>query len=1163
MAMTLKQLFAKPVDRPIEGVIKADDQAQLQIEVEEYVLTNEIEKSLDKFLTAYNDHQNANGVWISGFFGSGKSHLLKMLAYLLQSKTIGEDEILESFREKTADNPMLRGAIDKAVAIPSKSILFNIDQKADAITKDETNALLGVFVKVFNEMQGYFGKQGHVAQFERDLDGRGIYADFQREFELIAGIPWHKGREQSILERANIAQAYAAATGTSASDADGILDRYQQDYRVSIEDFADMVHAYIQRQGNNFRLNFFVDEVGQYIADNTKLMTNLQTLAESLATKCRGRSWIIVTAQEDMNSVLGEMGQQHGNDFTKIQARFGVRMKLTSQDVAEVIQKRLLAKNEQGVTELARLHDQQVNNFKTLFEFVDGAQTHRNYRDADHFIGMYPFIPYQIQLFQLAIQALSQHSAFEGKHSSVGERSMLGVFQQVAVHIGNHDIGQLATFDLMFEGIRSSVKAAIQRSILNAEQNLNNDFAIRLLKALFLVKYVKEFKATEHNLTVLMTEGFSQDINRLRKQVQEALNLLEQQTYVQRSGAVYEYLTDEEKDIEQEIKNTEVDSSVVSDELGAMVFDRVVRDSKMRVDGAQSEYSFTRQLDGRVYKGRQYELTINVISPFNEHVNDESILISQSMGRDELLVIMPANDRLVRDLTLYARTTKYLKQNLGTAPNDHVKLLLTSKQNQNEDRLREIEVQVRDLIAQSAYIVSGQKLDLNGSDAQTKVARGFQRLIQATYPNLKMLPATVYRETDLSRYLNEASGMFGNDPVELGEAERELLNYITLQKGNGTRVTLKALVEKFERKPHGWYTAAILCTLAKLCARGRVEVRQDGNTLEDAALEQALGNTQQHGNLILAPQESFTSAQVRDLKAFYGEFFDQPAPTEEAKELATRTKEGLQRKVEELAALSQPVSHYPFLSALYPVVQKLRGVTGKSYEWYLTEFADDAEALLALKDDVISPVTSFMNGGQRVIYDEASDFIKIQEANFQSVGYDEALEIKETLAATDVFRGEGIRRVKTLMDGLRRQIEAELVKARAEAVASISALQQRLEADEKFQRLGAIERGRILESFQDVRSRLDTYTVIALVREEARRFRDNTFTQLLVQIEQLLKPAEPGTKPPAEPQYVRRNEIHVDYPGLSLESEGDVDAYVTMLRDAYLTTIRQGKRIQL
>src|SRR6185312_11279419 len=143
--MELKGIFASPVSRPIEGVIKADDETSLYVELSEYVLTNEVAKRLEHFLDAYNNYHSANGAWISGFFGSGKSHLLKMLALLLENRQIDGHTALDI-------------------------ILFNIDQKADIISKSEVDALLSVFVKVFNEMCGYYGKQGYIAQFERDLD---------------------------------------------------------------------------------------------------------------------------------------------------------------------------------------------------------------------------------------------------------------------------------------------------------------------------------------------------------------------------------------------------------------------------------------------------------------------------------------------------------------------------------------------------------------------------------------------------------------------------------------------------------------------------------------------------------------------------------------------------------------------------------------------------------------------------------------------------------------------------------------------------------------------------------------------------------------------------------------------------------------------------------
>ena len=178
--MLLNQIFAKDVQRPIEGVIKADDAAHLGTEVDEYVLTNEAAKGLELLLEAYTNYTNANGVWISGFFGSGKSHLLKMLAHLLgdvEGQDFDRGQVSESFRSK-ATGSFLPALLTKAERIAAKSLLFNIDQKATLITKDQADALLKVFVKVFDESRGYYGNQGHVARFERDLDTRGQYEAF-------------------------------------------------------------------------------------------------------------------------------------------------------------------------------------------------------------------------------------------------------------------------------------------------------------------------------------------------------------------------------------------------------------------------------------------------------------------------------------------------------------------------------------------------------------------------------------------------------------------------------------------------------------------------------------------------------------------------------------------------------------------------------------------------------------------------------------------------------------------------------------------------------------------------------------------------------------------------------------------------------------------------
>ena len=207
----------------------------------------------------------------------------------------------------------------------------------------------------------------------------------------------------------------------------------------------------------------------------------------------------MVTAQEALDQVVGNINARQANDFSRVMARFGTRMPLTSQNVAEVIQKRLLKKKQDAEITLGHLYDAEHSNFGTLFDFSDGSVTLRNFKDKNHLIESYPFVPYQYELFRQCIKNLSEHNVFEGRRSSVGERSMLGVFREVAIGIADLEVGQLATFDRMFEGIRPPQKLC-PILIQVAEGNLEDDFAVRVLKALFLVKYYRQFKPTLHNL---------------------------------------------------------------------------------------------------------------------------------------------------------------------------------------------------------------------------------------------------------------------------------------------------------------------------------------------------------------------------------------------------------------------------------------------------------------------------------------------------------------------------------------------------------------------------------------------------------------------------------------------------------------------------------------
>lgn len=1160
--MKLNEIFLKDVTRSIEGVVKADDADHLGIEVEEYVFTNDAAKGVAPLLEEYTNYTNANGVWISGFFGSGKSHLLKMLAHLLgdvEGQAFARDKVAESFLAKT-DDAMLIASLKKAASIPAKSLLFNIDQKATLIAKDQTDALLKVFVKVFDESRGYFGNDGAVARFEEDLDKRGQYDAFKAAFARTAGIDWSQGREQTALEGHNIDKAFAEVNGEANP---GIIAQYQKSYAVSIEDFATSVKAWIDTQEPGFRLNFFVDEVGQFIADDVKLMLNLQTIAESLNTKCKGRSWIFVTSQEDMDKVIGDRTRQQGNDFSKIQARFTTKVKLTSQDVEEVISKRLLEKNDAGTTTLKAIHSTQAANFPTIFNFVDGAKTYRNYVDETRFINTYPFVTYQIPMFQAAIEGLSDHNMFEGKNSSVGERSMLGVVQEVAKRIGNEQVGYLATFDQMFAGISAALKSAAQSAILQAEKHLpdpSSDVTIlanRLLKALFLVKYVDTFKATPRNLTVLVYDRFGLDLTGLGKQVQEALNLLEAQSYVQRNGNIYEYLTNEEQEIEKEIKAVDVDSSEVSSKLFRYLSADILKSNKLKYAKNGQDFSFGYKLDD-IPQGTQRELTIHFITPETSYSDSE--IAAQSMGRDELRVFLGRDKRLLADLRLLLKTEKYTKQRTNSGATPSMQAILQSKQILNTDREKELIERLHQAVGRAQLIINAAEVTSNSQDALTRVTDGFQELVGRTYTSLGLLGGKVFPEQQVASAVQNEGGLFDAATLSaLNSPGTEMESWIITQTGLGEQVTIKKIVDRFETKPYGWDLGSIEVVLGWLVGNGRVALSVDSNPVVRTEAASLIRNTGKHQHVVVAPQKAYDQAKVAAFKKFCTDFFDEAAVPSEATELARFGKDKLAARRDELSALvdSRP---YAFTSQLANVVILLDDVVGKQIDWYLNDF-DRADELLEAKEDLIDPIKSFLNGQQAKIFDEAQTLLNTNSGNLGSLPAGSAERVMELLSDANAFRGNKMNQLKVAADALRSQIDDVVAEKRAAVITAIEGRKTEILGSAYYANALTAAQESVITRIDAILERLSNETQVAIILQTGAAFEQDDYPALLSQLVESQQ-GEDGDTPQPKPMVSVKT---LSAPGVSgvLESESDVDNYLAALRTALVATLNDGKRITL
>ena len=1167
--MIIKQVFKKDINRNIETVIKADDREHISDEVAEYVVTDEIGKKIRDFFQAYNDYGGANGVWISGFFGSGKSHLLKILSYVLENKKFDGYHIGDLFAEKIESDEMLKGDVLAATKIPSESVLFNIDQQAQITSKSDANAILSVFYKVFFDHLGYYGFQPHVAEFEMWLDKQSHYPEFKQKFGKEYGKTWEESRVDYFdpMVTGAVAKVLGELNKTDSDKYESILDDIEDKQKQSIEDFCERVQDYLKTKPKGFRLNFFVDEVGQYISDNTKLMLNLQTIAETLATRTQGNSWILVTSQEDMEKVVGDMNKSQQNDFSRIQARFKIKVPLTSANVDEVIEKRLLKKNDNAQQHLVTAFKKESAHLESLLSFSEAGVQFRGYGSGADFGNKFPFAPYQFDLFQQCRRALSTHNAFQGKHSSVGERSMLGVFQQVIQKIEHRDDRALVSFDLMYEGIRNELRGEIQSSVILAEKNLDNRFAVKVLKALFLVKYFGNFKTTKRNVSVLLIDDINVDFNAHNAKVDEALNTLENQSYVQRNGDVYEFLTDDEKDVEQEIKATDIDDQAITQLQKEIFFDEIIRDNKIKFQDNKQDYDFTSKIDGSVL-GREKELEIEIITENFSDYENETFLQSQTMGSTGMKLRLASNATFMKDLRMYLRTNKYVKQNQSTSNRAEVKRILQDKAQQNAERKRNLVLMANKALADSTVYMNGGKHEMGQTtDGKVKVVNAFQDLIKTVYPSLRMLGSIQFsEETVHSTINNNQDALFSADDSTMSEAESEILNLVVRRKKQSDRTSLLDLRSHFSKKPYGWYPNAIWTVTARLYKRGKLEVKQDSNLLEDALVAGALLNNSQHGNTLLEPQTAVDPRQLKSLKKLYSEAFDESCASKEAKDVANAFKGKLKELLVEVNQLLVMKVQYPFIDSLSDFSDKLERLSNKDYTYFLTNLKEFEDDLLETKEDLTDPIKRFMNGDQVRIYDSVRNLLAGDTSNLDYIDGSELGTLKDLMGNAAPYRGNAIKEAKTAKDALTQKVKDQIKEEQLLAIQTIEEAIKKLQGKDEFNKLQDSQQTSIVAPLEEELNKVQDSKYIGIIRDVKSRVKDTMLTKQLNEMMRLAAPPDDGESGEvAEPKvhYIKRSNVKAKFDKSELKTESDVDEYVESLREALKEQIQSNRRIQL
>ena len=839
--MLIKEMFEKEIERDIQGVIivgqsEAENAAQ---ELDEYVVTKELQKHFADFFAVYKKGIAGTtpkmGVWISGFFGSGKSHFLKILSYLLANKSVGDRKAIDYFvDDKKIADQMVLADMKLAADTDTDVVLFNIDSKSDGGSKQNKDAIVNVFLKVFNEMQGFCGAMPFLADLERKLSEEDRYNEFRQKFEEVYGEAWEDSRQDFDFIQDDVVRVFTEMEFMSEAAARNWCEKASEPYQISIEDFAKRVKAYIDRRGNNHHVVFLVDEIGQYIGEDSKLMLNLQTVTEELGKECMGKAWVIVTSQQDIDSVT----KVKGNDFSKIQGRFDTRLSLSSANVDEVIKKRILEKKETPAQTLRLLYGQKTTIIKNLITFNDGVEK-KLYTDENDFVCVYPFVPYQFNLLASVLTSIRTHGA-SGKHLSEGERSMLAMFKESAIEYKDCEVGTIIPFHAFYDALenfldhshRGVIIRAYENDIINPEHN-EKVFSVDVLKVLFMIKYVdKVVVANIDNIISLMASNIEDDRIALKEKVEDALKILIRQNLVQKNGDIYVFLTDEEQEINREIESQSVEMAEVINKASEMIFEDIFTDKKYKYPAFNGRYSFNfnQIVDDRPYKSIQkFDIGVHIITPASDYGTDETTLRMASGQGREVLVVLPDDRAFMDEIQRYLKIEKFLRLNSSSALSQYENIR-EAKRLEMRERNSNARLFLTESLKDAVIYVNGDRAQISAKDVSARISEALGRLVKTVYHKLDYIDAAM-GENDIRKLLktgNQISlDLEGGTEPDI-HALDDILQYIAGNSRMHVKTSMKSIKDRFMKAPYGFVEDDVQWLVAKLFKRGDVSFSVNG-----------------------------------------------------------------------------------------------------------------------------------------------------------------------------------------------------------------------------------------------------------------------------------------------------------------------------------------------
>ena len=858
----IHEIFYRPINRKIDRVVKVDndDPTVIKKELEEYILTPQLERHFSDALEAVIDTEHTQtedvGMWVSGFFGSGKSHFMKILGHILANREFADTRAAEMFRDRIEGNEMLDGAVSAVNSkFESEVMMFQIGAKADATGSESITEIIH---REFNISRGY-ASMPWVAQMEQQLESRGVYNEFVATIEANTGKDWIEARKDAFFVRSDMETALVEGTNEfdNEDEARRAIDDVQNNILINASTLAEDIVEYVEQQeaetGDNHRYFVFIDEISQFIGDDGQLLLELQSIVEEFGQKGKGKIFLGVTSQEQLQQLIPGVLEKEAEE-SKVIDRFPHRFDLTSENLDKVVRDRVLSKKGEFRGAIGELYDEHEGILSARYK-LDSSQSLKPIT-RENFIDCYPFLPYQLDILPEMFKALGKGTDDQLAGS---ERTLIDVTQSVLKdedHLYNDELGALVTLDMIFDEISNDIPTTDVQSIREARpKDADHETARRVLKSLYLLQQLSWIPNTADNIaTSLQTElGPTQE---LESNVEDTLDALVDAGYVGRSEEGYRFLRETERELENEIKGIEVGPGDIRRSSKRFLNDLLDETSRINYDGKTFQVNLS--IDGEEISSKGH-INLKTYSPIYQRYEDldPDGLKTQSFSEEDTLYWIADNEKqhsIYQRLKSIFQINTVVKEKRGEQLSQEEQEALGQKQEDLQRLRNEVKREFKRSFQRGVLIYNGdtEEFDTTSTSLSSLASRKTDNAIPKVFTSFKHGSASV-RDRHIEQIFGDLAGSSNpsvfselavvQDGELIAEARiaSELEDEIQRREKAGESRSGSELIDYFAEPPYGWSREIVRLATAVLFRNGSIiptyKERTYGTYTEDGAQE--------------------------------------------------------------------------------------------------------------------------------------------------------------------------------------------------------------------------------------------------------------------------------------------------------------------------------------